>query len=151
MSVQLGSFKFIHVVRLDASPAMIRLVERITGGASPEAFDRIMQAMETMRERLDALRAAVEADETRRQEIIRLKKDAEDARVAEQIEDDEEAAEDAATQAMIEEWTRERAALETRIAELEAIPKMSQAEAAELDELITRLNSGPPAPDVVVE
>jgi hypothetical protein len=145
---ELGSFKFLFVHRLDASPAMIRLVERITGGSSTEAFDRIMQAMETMRERLDALKSAVEADEERRQEIVRMREEA--ARLAdeEEIEDREEESEDAATEAMISEWTTARAALEARIAELEAIPKMTNAEAQELDGLIARLKSGPPAPDV---
>ena len=77
-------------LKIELSPELIRLVERIAGGFDPAMMARIEDHMATTRELLDALRKGVEADESRRAEIARLKQEAEDARAAEEIEDAEE-------------------------------------------------------------
>jgi U3 small nucleolar ribonucleoprotein component len=119
--------------------------------------------MATVREQLDALRAAVEADEGRRREIVRLQEEkaahAEEDRLRDEAEAEEdrlEVDEDAAAEAertahaqAVSGWESERLALQERIRELEAMPRMSDAESVELDELIARLNSGPPVPPPV--
>lgn len=133
-------------IKIEFSPEMVRLVERIMGGDPSDQVERIMQTMETMRERLDALREVIEADESRRAEIQRLRDEAQAAQAEKSEAEREELIEDEATAEMIRTWETERTTLQARIAELEAIPRMTIAEAAELDSLILRLQEGPPEP-----
>ena len=134
-------------LKIELSPELIRLVERIAGGVDPAIMARIEDHMAKTRELLDALRAGVEADESRRAEIARLKQEAEDARKAEEIEDAEEIEEDLKHENERQTWAVERMGLEDRIAELEALPTLSDAEQQEFSELVARLAAGPPIPE----
>jgi outer membrane protein OmpA-like peptidoglycan-associated protein len=172
----MGGLKFIIVHRLEASPAVVRLLERIaTGGPPPEvteALARIEESMATTRELLDALRVGVERNEAfaadiaaKGAEIKRLQDEKAQMVADEEIEDREELAEDEAEAERVRQheaerlaWDQERTTLQERVAFLEAQPKISEAERDELAELIERLNKGgptgtddgeaPPAPEV---
>jgi hypothetical protein len=168
--MNLGSFKFIHVVRIDASPAVERIVERIAQpgadlAAQWEAF------MATNRALLDALRAGVERTETLKAEVARLQREKAEHEEQDRLRAEEEAEEDRLETeedetariereehaAAVARWEQERAFAEGRIRELEdAIAGgdiLTPEEKAEMEELVARLNApdgeppAPPAPE----
>jgi chromosome segregation ATPase len=146
----MGGLKFIIVHRIEASPAVVRLLERIAiGGPSTEvteALKRIEEHMATVRQMLDALKVGVERNEEYRDEIVRLKEERERLALEEEQEDAAELEEDREHAAQVEAWNQERTALSERIAFLEAQTTITDAERDELAELIDRLNNQPPIP-----
>lgn len=144
----MGGLKFIIVHRLEASPGLVRVLERFaTGGTPPEvteALGRIEAHMATIREMLDALRVGVERNEAFAVEIDQLKADRDRIAMEEAEEDRLEEVEDREHAAQVEAWTQERAALQERIAFLEAQSSITDSERDELADLIARLNSGGP-------
>lgn len=161
--MNLGSFKLIHVVRLDASPALERIVDRITAPAG--AFTAKMEeVMATARELLDSLRAGVEKTEEYRAEAERLRREKAEHAEQDRLRDEEEAEEDRLEAeedeaeriereehaAAVARWEEERAAAQARITELERTIAegtiLSADERVELDGLINRLNQPGPEP-----
>lgn len=161
--MNLGSFKLIHVVRLDASPALERIVDRITAPAG--AFTAKMEeVMATARELLDSLRAGVEKTEEYRAEAERLRREKAEHAEQDRLRDEEEAEEDRLEAeedeaeriereehaAAVARWDEERTASQARISELEAAIRdgviLTPAERTEMEELISRINAPAPAP-----
>lgn len=142
--VPILSFKFTHVIRLEAAPKVLQTLEKL---ASPGAdlVAKVEETMATVRDVLNALRAATEQVETLRADNERLT-----GLVAtmERTEADEDVA-DAEVHATYDERIRQleeqRAADLARIAELESQPDLSQEDTREFEEIMARLN--PPEPD----
>lgn len=161
--MNLGSFKFIHVIRLDASPALERIVERIAAPAG-DITAKLEDFMRTTRELLDALKAGIDRADEHRDEAERLRREkaehAEEDRLRDEAEAEEdrlEAEEDEAARlereehaAAVARWEEERAAAQARITELERTIAegtiLSADERVELDGLINRLNQPGPEP-----